>query len=231
MRRLLRCSHYTCKALRPGVGGCHRNRTQRFSTTAIDPRRKSGGRQRAKPRTLKLAAILARCCLAPPLVGRRLGLDVDLVAEAQDLNALGEKPRDLIHARNEIDRLQDLLLLLRLDVHERPGKRGERARRSVLLSAAINSRSACGSSLAASIDSRRRFSNRASASGELLAGSGIASARSQEWRARSETEHPHPLHALAVAAGRCRSQIVHRRVFPSMTQTECRGPPAAPTGK
>jgi hypothetical protein len=32
---------------------------------------------------------------------------------------------------------------------------------SVLLSAAINSRGTCGSSLVASIDSRRRFSNRA----------------------------------------------------------------------
>jgi hypothetical protein len=46
--------------------------------------------------------IVATCsenCLALPLVERRLGLEADLVADAQDLYAHGEKPRDLVHAR------------------------------------------------------------------------------------------------------------------------------------
>jgi hypothetical protein len=43
-----------------------------------------------------------------------LVLAADLVAEAQDLYAHGEKPRDLVHARDEVDRLQDLLLFLQL---------------------------------------------------------------------------------------------------------------------
>jgi hypothetical protein len=61
--------------------------------------------------------IVATCsenCLALPLVERRLGLEADLVADAQDLYAHGEKPRDLVHARDEVDQVQDLPLFLQL---------------------------------------------------------------------------------------------------------------------
>ena len=48
--------------------------------------------------------------------------------QPQHLDALGQKARDLVHARGEIDRLEDLLLLLRLDVHVGGREVGERAR-------------------------------------------------------------------------------------------------------
>ena len=51
------------------------------------------------------------------------------MAQPQHLDALGEMARDLVHARREIDRLQDLLLLLRLDVHVGGREVGERAGR------------------------------------------------------------------------------------------------------
>ena len=40
-----------------------------------------------------------------------------------------EQPRDLVHARRDIDRLEDLLLLFRLHVHIGDGEIGERRRR------------------------------------------------------------------------------------------------------
>jgi hypothetical protein len=60
VRRLLRCRHYTRNALQGGMGGSKRNRNQRSSPTAIDPRGKSGRRERGKPRTLKRVAPFAR---------------------------------------------------------------------------------------------------------------------------------------------------------------------------
>ena len=53
--------------------------------------------------------------------------------QAQHLDALGEEARDLVHARREVDRLQDLLLLLRLDVHVGGREIGQRAGEVVAL--------------------------------------------------------------------------------------------------
>ena len=81
--------------------------------------------------------------------------------------------RNLVHAQREIDRLQDLLLLLRLDVHVGGREIGERRGRGGACSTAINSCGACGSSWIASMACRCRFRKRASISGEVVVGSGI----------------------------------------------------------
>ena len=61
--------------------------------------------------------LLAQQHLALALVERRLGLLADLLRQPQHLDALGQQPRDLVHPRGEVERLEDLLLLLGLDVH------------------------------------------------------------------------------------------------------------------
>ena len=50
------------------------------------------------------------------LVERGFGLLTNLVGEAQHLEALGQELRDLFHPFRDVDRLKDLLLLLRFDV-------------------------------------------------------------------------------------------------------------------
>ena len=72
--------------------------------------------------------LLAQHGLALALVERRLGLLADLLRQPQDLDAVREQPRDLVHAGGDVDRLQDLLLLLRLDVHVAGRQIGERRR-------------------------------------------------------------------------------------------------------
>jgi hypothetical protein len=69
--------------------------------------------------------LLAQQHLALTLVERRLGLAADLLRQPQDFDAMGEQARHLVHARGNVDRLQDLLLLLRLHVHVGDGKIGE----------------------------------------------------------------------------------------------------------
>ena len=71
--------------------------------------------------------LLAQQHLALALVERGLGLPADLLRQPQHLDALGEQPRDLVHARRDVDRLEDLLLLLRLACPCRR-RRGRRAR-------------------------------------------------------------------------------------------------------
>ncbi len=73
--------------------------------------------------------LLAQQHLALALVERRLGLPADLLRQPQNLDAVGEQARDLVHARGDIDRLEDLLLLLRLHVHVGDRQIGERRRR------------------------------------------------------------------------------------------------------
>ena len=75
--------------------------------------------------------------------------------------------------KREVDGLQHLLLVLRLDVHERGRQIGQRAGRGGDLEHATSSGGACGSSSIASMAWRCRFSARASISGELVVGSGI----------------------------------------------------------
>ena len=69
--------------------------------------------------------LLAQQHLALALVERRLGLPADLLRQPQDFDAMGEQARHLVHARGDVDRLQDLLLLLRLHVHVGDGEIGE----------------------------------------------------------------------------------------------------------
>ena len=61
--------------------------------------------------------LLAQQHFALPLVERRLGLPADLLREPQHLDAVREHARDLLHPRGDVDGLQDLLLLVRRDVH------------------------------------------------------------------------------------------------------------------
>ena len=72
--------------------------------------------------------LLAQQHLALALVERRLGLPADLLREPQDFDAMRQQPRDLVHARGDVERLQDLLLLLGLHVHIGDGEVGERRR-------------------------------------------------------------------------------------------------------
>ena len=73
--------------------------------------------------------LLAQQHLALALVERRLGLLADLVRQPQHLDAVREQPRHLVHARRDVDGLEDLLLLVRLDVHVGGREVGERRRR------------------------------------------------------------------------------------------------------
>ena len=72
--------------------------------------------------------LLAQDRLALALVEGGFCLLADFVGQPQHLKALGEIARDLLHPGREIDRLQDLLLLLRLDIHVGGREIGESAR-------------------------------------------------------------------------------------------------------
>jgi hypothetical protein len=65
----------------------------------------------------------AETCLALPLNERRLGLEADLVAERK-ISMCSEGSRATLSMRDEVDRLQDLQLFLRLDDQGRRGKVG-----------------------------------------------------------------------------------------------------------
>ena len=78
--------------------------------------------------TLDRRHLLAEDRLALALVEGGFCLLADFVAQPQHLKALGEIARDLLHPGREIDRLQDLLLLLRLDIHVGGREIGESAR-------------------------------------------------------------------------------------------------------
>ncbi len=69
--------------------------------------------------------LLAQQHLAVALVESGLRLPPDLLRQAQDLDALGEQARHLVHARARVDGLEDLLLLLGLQVHVGRGDVGE----------------------------------------------------------------------------------------------------------
>ena len=71
--------------------------------------------------------LLAQQNLAVAGVERGLGLPPDLRRQAQNLDPVGEQPRDAIDSGAELDRLQDLLLLLRRRVHEGGDHVGELA--------------------------------------------------------------------------------------------------------
>ena len=73
--------------------------------------------------------LLAQQRLALTLVERGLGLPADLLRQPQHLDAVRQQPQHLVHARRDIDRLEDLLLLFRLHVHIGDRQIGERRRR------------------------------------------------------------------------------------------------------
>ena len=73
--------------------------------------------------------LLAQQHLALALVERGLGLPADLLRQPQHLDAVRQQARDLVHPRRDVDRLQNLLLLLRLHVHVGGRQIGERRRR------------------------------------------------------------------------------------------------------
>ncbi len=73
--------------------------------------------------------LLAQQRFALTFVERRLGLLADLGGEPQHLDAMGEKPRDLVHPRRDVDGLENLLLFARTHVHVGDGEIGERPRR------------------------------------------------------------------------------------------------------
>ena len=73
--------------------------------------------------------LLAQQRLALPLVERDLGLAADFLRQPQHLDAVGEQPRDLLHAHGDVDGLKDLLLFLRLHVHIGDRQVGQRRRR------------------------------------------------------------------------------------------------------
>ena len=72
--------------------------------------------------------LLAQQRLALTLVERGLGLPADLLRQPQHLDAVRQQPQHLVHARRNIDRLQDLLLLFRLHVHVGDGEIRKRGR-------------------------------------------------------------------------------------------------------
>ena len=74
--------------------------------------------------------LLAQQNLALALVERRLGLPADLLRQPQNLDAVRQEPRNLVHARGDVDRFENLLLLVGLDVHV--GGRKIRERRRLL---------------------------------------------------------------------------------------------------
>ncbi len=61
--------------------------------------------------------LLAEHGLALALIENGLGLASDFLADAQDLDPFRQKPRNLVHAQRQVQGLQDLLLLLRGDIH------------------------------------------------------------------------------------------------------------------
>ena len=73
--------------------------------------------------------LLAQQHLALAFVERRLGLPADLLRQPQNLDAMRQQPQHLVHARDNVDRLEDLLLLFRLHVHVGDRQIGERRRR------------------------------------------------------------------------------------------------------
>ena len=73
--------------------------------------------------------LLAQQHFALALVERRLGLLADLLRQPQDFDAMRQLPRHLVHARGDVDGLENLLLLVRLDVHIGGGEVGEFRRR------------------------------------------------------------------------------------------------------
>ena len=79
--------------------------------------------------TLNGRHLLAQDGLALAFVESRLGLLADLRRQPQHFKPLGEVARNLLHALREVDGFQDLLLVLRLDVHIGGGEIGERRRR------------------------------------------------------------------------------------------------------
>ncbi len=72
--------------------------------------------------------LLAQQDFTLALVERDLGLPADLLRQAQDFDAVGEEPRDFVHARGNVDGLEDFLFLLGLHVHIGDRQIGERRR-------------------------------------------------------------------------------------------------------
>ena len=69
--------------------------------------------------------LLAQQHFALALVERSLGLLADLLRQPQDFDAMRQLPRHLVHARRDVDGLENLLLFVRLHVHIGGGEVGE----------------------------------------------------------------------------------------------------------
>ena len=74
--------------------------------------------------------LLAQQHLALAGVERGLGRLADLVRQFQHFQPLGQQARDLVEARHQLDRFQDLLLLRRLGIEIGRGEVGQRAGRT-----------------------------------------------------------------------------------------------------
>jgi hypothetical protein len=70
--------------------------------------------------------LLAQQGVPLPLVDRGLRLAPDLVADAQDLDAVGEEGRDHLEPQRHVEGLEDALLLLGLEVHVEGDEIGQR---------------------------------------------------------------------------------------------------------
>lgn len=64
--------------------------------------------------------------IALTLVERSLGLLADLLRQPQHLDAMRQQPRHLLHARRDVEGLENLLLLRRLHVHVGDREIGQR---------------------------------------------------------------------------------------------------------
>jgi len=73
--------------------------------------------------------LFAQQHFALPFVELRLGLPADFLRQPQNLDAMREQARDLVHPRGDVDRFEDFLLFFRLDVHVGGGEVGKRRRR------------------------------------------------------------------------------------------------------
>ncbi len=73
--------------------------------------------------------LLAQQDFAVARVERRLGLSADLLRQSQNLDPMGQQPRDPLQSGDDIHGLEDFLLLVRRRVHEGRHQIGERAGR------------------------------------------------------------------------------------------------------
>ena len=128
---------------------------------------------------------------------RRPRLLADLLGQAQHLDALSQDARHLVHPCGEIDRLQDLLLLLGRDVHIGGGQVGELGGRGVL-----DRHHQLLRRLRQELDGFERLTLQVEEAGLHLGGAGVGfgdggDARHRERGARQKVEDTEALDALA----------------------------------